>query len=65
MARSVRERTNGYAPDCSAISRLTVAIKMDGLIPRPVQLRVVKMLDEVVTELVAITEQVKGERKSK
>jgi len=63
VARSVRERTNGYAADCSALSRLAVAIKLDSRVPRPVQLRVVQKLDEVVTDLVAVTEQFKGKRK--
>ena len=56
MGRPVGKRVHGYAADCTTLSHIAVAVKLDPRVPLKVSQRIVKALDQVVLELAAVTE---------
>lgn len=60
MARTVKDRTKGYDNDCTTLSRIAVAVKLDPRITPKVKLEVVRKLDEVVLDLAAVTEKIRA-----
>ena len=57
MGRPVRKRTEGYASDMTALARLALAIKMDARIDAKVGARVVKKLDDLLSEFVLLNHE--------
>lgn len=57
MGRPVGNRARGYAADCTTLSRIAVAVKLDPRVPPKVGQRIVKKLDEVVLDLAALTDR--------
>jgi hypothetical protein len=58
MGRPVKNRVHGYAADCTTISHIAVAVKLDARVPAKVGQRIVKKLDEVVLDLAAVTDAI-------
>jgi hypothetical protein len=58
MGRPVKNRARGYAADCTTLSRIAVAVKLDARVPAKVGQRIVRALDKVVLDLAAVTERI-------
>ena len=60
MGRPVQNRARGYAADCTALSRIAVAVKLDPRVPLKVSQRIVRALDKVVLDLATVTEHIQA-----
>jgi hypothetical protein len=54
MGRPVRIRAGGYASDVTALGHLALALKRDKRVAQPRLKRLVKLLDEAVSELIGV-----------